>query len=152
MGTSEIICLIALLSPADKSAAEKLKGEPLHGTVYAADGSPAAGAIVWAAKRDQGPLKRRETVTNAKGDYELDLGRGRWLVWARRGTQGGEGVARHQVIEIEDRGVSGSVIIRMEERGTFRGRHAGAGGSARTGLSRGRKSRVGHRQHFPGGQ
>jgi uncharacterized GH25 family protein len=122
MGTSEIICLLALLSAADKSAADKFKGEPLRGKVYAADGSPVAGAVVWAAKLDQGPLERRETVADAKGDYELDLGKGRWWVWARRGTQGGEGIARHETIEIDDRGAPNSVIIRMEERGTFRGR------------------------------
>src|SRR5947209_8615280 len=66
-----------------------LRTEPLRGTVVAADGSPAAGAVVWAAKIAQGPLERREVIADAKGRYTIDLEPGSWCVWARHGTQGG---------------------------------------------------------------
>src|SRR5947207_6180479 len=94
----------------------------LRGTVLAADGSPAAGAVVWAAKFDYGPLESRETVADANGRYTLPLPPGRWNVSARRGTQGGEGPGRHEAVEVPDGRPPEPVDIRLEERGTFRGR------------------------------
>jgi hypothetical protein len=101
-------------------------GEPvvqLRGTVLAADGSPAAGAIVWAAKVTLTPLVRRETSADAQGRYILDLDPGKWVVWARRGTQGGQGplgyVAGGELVAGR---TPEPVEIRMEERGTFQGR------------------------------
>ena len=70
--------------------------------VLAPDGTPAAGAAVWAAKYTNGPLERRETVADAQGRYSLDLGPGAWYLWARRGTHGGEGPARTESVEIAD--------------------------------------------------
>src|SRR5207245_8658185 len=76
-------------------AAEKLTGR----VIYAADGKPAAGAVVWAAQFHYGPLERKETVADAEGRYALDLSPGTWWVWARRGSQGGEGQPRSATIE-----------------------------------------------------
>jgi hypothetical protein len=99
------------------AALGKVTGEVIH----VADGSPASGAVVWAAKVSHGPLERRETVTDAKGHYTLDLGPGEWCVWARRGTQGGEGASRRPV-----KIVAGQAPVRLpialRECGTFRGR------------------------------
>jgi RNA polymerase sigma factor (sigma-70 family) len=99
------------------------KKEPLRGTVYAADGSPAVGAIVWAAKLyEHGPLVRQETTADAKGNYALNLVPGSWNVWARRGSQGGEGPALHEPVEIAAGRAPQPVPIYLEDRGTFRGR------------------------------
>jgi beta-lactamase regulating signal transducer with metallopeptidase domain len=101
-------------------------GEPviqLRGTVLAADGSPAAGATVWAAKVNIGPLVRRETSADAKGRYTLDLDPGKWCVWARRGTQGGGWQASYAApAEFVAGRTPEPIEIRMEERGTLRGR------------------------------
>jgi hypothetical protein len=96
--------------------------EALRGTVTAADGSPAAGAIVWAAKHTYGPLERRETVADDKGRFSLPLDAGEWYVWARKGTQGGELSGRGRTVEITVDRPPDPVAIRLEERGTFRGR------------------------------
>jgi len=74
--------------------------KPLKGTVHLADGSPAAGATVWAAKFTYGPLVRSETVADDNGKYTLDLEPGEWYLWARHGTQEGEGPARHETVVI----------------------------------------------------
>jgi beta-lactamase regulating signal transducer with metallopeptidase domain len=104
---------------ADKApAAGKITGQVL----LPPDGAPAAGAVVWAAKLDYGPLQRRETVADAQGKYELNLPAGEWFVWARRGTRGGEGRAPNQDIKVAAGRTVGPVMIRLEERGTFRGR------------------------------
>src|ERR1700682_3163362 len=92
--TSLVACLLAAAP-----AGQDLK-QTLSGTVYAEDGAPAGGAIVWAAKVTHGPLERRETVANAKGGYSLPVDPGLWYFWARRGTQGGEGPAQLKRIEI----------------------------------------------------
>jgi hypothetical protein len=121
MRTYGIGCVLALLAAAGTSGSP-VPTEPLRGTVSAADGSPAAAAIVWAAKVSHGPLERRETVADDKGRYALELGPGTWYVWARRGTQGGEGPARHESVKIAVGRAPEPVPIRLEERGTFRGR------------------------------
>ncbi|MCI0459366.1 MAG: sigma-70 family RNA polymerase sigma factor, partial [Gemmataceae bacterium] len=97
-------------------------GEPLRGTVYAADGFPAAGAAVWAAKFISGPLQRHETVADANGRYALQLDPGTWWVWARRGTQGGQGAVWPETVEVTAGRAPLPVTIRLEERGTLRGR------------------------------
>jgi hypothetical protein len=51
MRTLRMGCVLVLLAAAGPSAAIPLLGQPLRGVVYAADGSPAAGAIVWAGLR-----------------------------------------------------------------------------------------------------
>jgi uncharacterized GH25 family protein len=114
-------CLLALFAAADADAGTATT-QPLRGTVYAADGSPAGGAVVWAAKISHGPLERQETVADAKGRYVLNLDPGDWYVWARRGTQGGDGPARHETVTITAGRAPESVPIHLEERGTFRGR------------------------------
>jgi beta-lactamase regulating signal transducer with metallopeptidase domain len=96
--------------------------EKLTGVVHAADGKPAAGAVVWATKFYYGPLERRETIAGADGRYALALGPGTWWIWARHGTQGGEGQLRSETIEIAAGRAPKPVSIRLEERGTFRGR------------------------------
>jgi hypothetical protein len=115
-------CLLAVLACANIFAAVPVSKDSLRGIVYSADGSPAAGAVVWAAKISYGPLQRQETITDADGRYTLPLDPGSWNVWARRGTQGGEGPARHESVEIAAGRAPEPVTIYLEERGTFRGR------------------------------
>jgi uncharacterized GH25 family protein len=117
-----IVCLLAVLTAAPLGAADPDSAKPLVGTVIAADGSPADGAVVWAAKLTYGPLERRETVADAKGRYQLELDPGTWFLWARRRTQGGEGPARHASVEIVAGQAPEPVTIRLEERGRFHGR------------------------------
>jgi Carboxypeptidase regulatory-like domain len=122
MRTFTITCVLGPLTAAMVIAAVPESAKPLVGTVLAADGSPAAGAIVWAAKLASGPLERQETVADAKGQYKLELDPGRWLVMARCGTQGGEAPASHEPVEIVLGQAPQPLTIRLEERGTFRGR------------------------------
>jgi hypothetical protein len=112
----------ALLALATDARAVPPPTTPLTGTVHAADGTPAAGALVWAAKLSFGPLEHRETVADDEGRYKLELEPSSWFLWARRGTQGGEGPALHEPVEIVADRAPPPVRIRMEERGTFRGR------------------------------
>jgi protocatechuate 3,4-dioxygenase beta subunit len=95
----------------------------LRGTITAADSSPAAGAIVWAARLDHGPLDRRETRADAQGQFTLNLSPGKWFVWARLGTQGGEGPGgRHEPLTIVAGQAPVHVAFGLEERGRLRGR------------------------------
>jgi sarcosine oxidase gamma subunit len=106
--------LLALLTPA-----VALAGQPLRGTVVAADGKPAAGAAVWAAMYSPGPYPRVEAAAAADGTFTLDLDPGEWFVFAAKGTQGGELLERPVTVGTKP---PEGVILRMEERGTFRGR------------------------------
>src|SRR6516164_7034385 len=109
-----VLATRALAVPAD--------AEPLRGIVLTAQGKPAAGAIVWAARHTYGPLERRETVADANGRFVLKLSAGAWFVWARHGSQGGEAPARHEQITIREEHAPEPLTIRLEERGTLRGR------------------------------
>jgi RNA polymerase sigma factor (sigma-70 family) len=100
----------------------RLTGEKVTGVVYAADGSPASGAIVWAAKYSPTVLVRQETVADAQGQYALELEPGNWFFFARRGTQGGNGPEPKNSIEIVAGRAVAPAKIRLEDRGTFRGR------------------------------
>jgi protocatechuate 3,4-dioxygenase beta subunit len=120
--SNAICCLFALVITADRQGGVQVASQPLRGAVYAADGSPAAEAVVWAAKISYGPLERRETVADDKGRFLLDLTPGSWYVGARRGTQGGQGPARHQAVEVVAGVRPDSIKIYLEERGKFRGR------------------------------
>ncbi len=101
-----------------------MKESVVKGTVTMPDGSLAKGAIVWAAQRTYSPLIRKETTTDAKGDYELVLPPGHWFFWARRDTHGGEGTGANQKREVDINVVIANlrVDIRLEDRGTFKGR------------------------------
>jgi hypothetical protein len=114
-------CLLILLAVAAPAVAAPAPPASLHGSVVAADGSPAAGALVWAAKLDFDAVERRETVADAHCHYTLDPAPGTWFAWSRRGSQGGEGPRRHQSLTITAGGASQSVPIRLDERGTFHG-------------------------------
>ncbi|MFL5340606.1 MAG: hypothetical protein ACJ8F7_10690 [Gemmataceae bacterium] len=102
-------------------SAAPVKTEPLRGTVLAADGSPAAGALVWAAKHTYGPLQRHETVADAAGRFALKLGPGEWFLGARHGSQGCRGRGRNPIIIPEDRAPE-PLTLHLEERGMLRGR------------------------------
>jgi hypothetical protein len=115
-----LICA-ALLAQAAPAAAP-LATEPLRGTVYTADGKLAAGALVWAVKYPSGPLERQETKADPEGRFTFDLPPGEWFVFARRGTQGGEGPGRHRPVNVVLAAAPPAVEVHMEERGTFRGR------------------------------
>src|SRR5262249_11282465 len=106
-------CLLALWFFA---SAAPLHAAPVSGTVTAADGS-----IVWAASLERGPLQTRETTADKNGAYTLELEPGRWYIWARRGTQGGRGGGQHEIV-IGAGQAAKRIAIRLEERGTFRGR------------------------------
>jgi beta-lactamase regulating signal transducer with metallopeptidase domain/uncharacterized GH25 family protein len=101
---------------------KKPTGEKATGTVQAADGSPAGGAVVWAVKDIYGPLHRREAAADAHGRFTLRLTSGTWTVFARKGTEGGEGSGRHGRVEVSVGESPPAVTVRLEERGTFRGR------------------------------
>ncbi len=106
-------------APADRPPKPVVK---LQGTVLTAEGKPAAGAVVWAAQFHHSPLQRQETTADAKGRYTLQLEPGEWWIWARRGTQGGEGQTQNETIHIVAGQETEARTIRLEERGTFRGR------------------------------
>jgi beta-lactamase regulating signal transducer with metallopeptidase domain/protocatechuate 3,4-dioxygenase beta subunit len=109
--------------PARTGQADKPAAVTLRGTVVAEDGSPAVGATVWAARLDYGPLDSRTTVAGANGEYTMSLTPGTWSIWARLGTQGGEGGgSRQPAAEIVAGKAPRPVPIRLEERGTFHGR------------------------------
>src|SRR5262245_5966241 len=112
------ICALAFVA---LRSASPLHAAPVSGTVTAADGSPASGAIVWAASLERGPLQTRETTADKNGAYTLELEPGRWYIWARRGTQGGRGGGQHEIV-IGAGQAATRMAIRLEERGTFRGR------------------------------
>lgn len=122
MGTNGIFCFLALVIGADRQGTIQAKAEPLPGMVYAADRSPAAGAVVWAAKISYGPLERRETVADAKGRFQLDLPPGSWYLWALCGSQGAQGPGLHQTVEIVAGGKPESIKVYLEEQGRLRGR------------------------------
>jgi protocatechuate 3,4-dioxygenase beta subunit len=109
-----VLATRALAVPAD--------AEPLRGIVLTAQGKPAAGAIVWAARHTYGPLERRETVADANGRYALRLYPGEWYIWARHGTQGAEAPARSEAVEIPAGRAPEELNITLEERGMLRGR------------------------------
>src|SRR5262245_57561039 len=117
VSTSLFVLLIA--APAFAVPAD---AEPLRGLVTTADGKPAAGAIVWAARHTYGPLERRETVADANGRYSLRLYPGEWYVWVRCGTQGAEAPARHDKVAIPAGREPADLTIDLEERGKLRGR------------------------------
>jgi beta-lactamase regulating signal transducer with metallopeptidase domain/uncharacterized GH25 family protein len=117
----------AAASPMEQAPPETDKppvagAQKVTGLVVQGDGSPAAGAIVWAAKHTYGPLVRRETVADGKGRFTLPLDPGLWYVKARHGTQGGDVVAQHGRFEVVAGPAPAPTLIRLEERGTFRGR------------------------------
>ena len=115
-------------TPAPKATPQAInpvmKESVVKGTVTMPDGSPAKGAIVWAAQRTHGPLVRKETTTDARGVYELTLPPGQWYFWARRETHGGEGRGPYQKREVNLTPAFDTLRIdmRLEDRGTFKGR------------------------------
>ena len=119
---SYIVSLFLVLCVAATGVSDPGATQPLRGIVYAADGSPAAGAVVWGARLDYGPLERRETTADDKGAYALDLSPGNWMVWARRDLQGGEGPARHKTVVVAAGKAPEPIAIHLEERGLFHGR------------------------------
>ncbi|MFO0846427.1 MAG: M56 family metallopeptidase [Gemmataceae bacterium] len=106
----------------EAAPARATDGEKVTGTVEAADGSPAGGAVVWAAKNALGPLQRREADADAQGRFTLNLPPGTWTVWGRKGTQGGESTGPYGRVEVVAGQSPPAVVVRLEERGTFRGR------------------------------
>lgn len=119
---SRLLALGMIALPAAPAAAAPAQDAPLRGVVLTPDGSPAAGAVVWAAKLYTDLLDRRETVADAAGRYTLVLPPGKWYVWARRGPLGGEGPGLHEAVTVVAGRAPAPVTIRLEERGTLRGR------------------------------
>ncbi len=119
-GFTPIVALAAPAAPVgeDKGAIE------ITGTVLMADGTPANGALVWAAKGEIRPLIRRETKAGANGQFKLSLPEGHWFIWASKGSQGGE--ARNPQLstqwEVTAAKKPAPFVIRMDERGWLTGR------------------------------
>src|SRR5439155_1505314 len=108
--------LTTLLAPEGASAA--VSGALLSLTVRASLGFGAAKLPYGS----HGTIQRYEKVADANGQYALHLDPGKWFVWARRGTQGGQGPAWLEEIEIAAGLAPQPLTIRMEERGIVRGR------------------------------
>ena len=64
----------------------------------------------------------RESSTDARGVFSLDLEEDRWTVKARKGTLSGEANDRWGMVEIEADTRPQPVVIRLVERGVLRGR------------------------------
>ncbi|MFO0937745.1 MAG: sigma-70 family RNA polymerase sigma factor [Gemmataceae bacterium] len=112
-------------SAKNASRTAEVKAETsVKGKVLLPDGKPAAGAIVWAAKRTYSPLERKETVADQSGQYELKLDKGDWFLFARRGTMGS--VANNpggmQELELDGQKKDEDVNFSLEERGLLKGR------------------------------
>jgi beta-lactamase regulating signal transducer with metallopeptidase domain len=105
-----------------KDAKQPVVAEKVSGVIYAADGSPAAGAVAWAGLINHDVLVRQETIADAEGRYSLLLSPGTWSIWARRGTQGGNAGLWKEDFEIVAGRTAEPLTIHLEERGTFRGR------------------------------
>jgi len=123
MGVMVISCL-TLFTFALRFVAGQSVTQSLRGSVIAANGKPAAGAIVWAAKLDYDNrvLQRRETVADEQGKFALDLDSGEWFIRARLRNQGGEGHSWHDLVKIVADRTPTSVTIPLEERGRIHGR------------------------------
>lgn len=95
---------------------------PLKGVVYAANGTPAAGARVWAGPFDLSPWRMIQDETDDQGCFELSLAPGEWTVRARFGPQGGEAVDAYGMVKIQEGHDPSPVEIRLTERCTLEGR------------------------------
>jgi protocatechuate 3,4-dioxygenase beta subunit len=109
-----VLCFVAV------AVAAPVATQPLRGVVHAADGSPAADAIVWAANLESLMLERREAVADHEGRFSLSLSPGNWMVWARHDLEGGP--ANQKAIVVAAGKAPEPISIRLEERGLFRGR------------------------------
>ncbi len=98
--------------------------QTLRGRVIAADGKPAAGAIVWASRLFQlaAPEPHETRCHETTGAFELRLPEGEWHVWARSGREGGEAFLKTTAISIHDEIEPDDVLIRLETRGLLRAR------------------------------
>ncbi len=121
--TAILLSLVFTLTqqgPSKPPAAEKV----LQGTIFRADGKPAAGALVWGWKQTGLDFKpaRVETLANAQGRYRLNLAAGFWFISSRLGNQGGEAIGPElslslRVFENED---PAPIDIPLRERGGLR--------------------------------
>jgi RNA polymerase sigma factor (sigma-70 family) len=97
----------------------------LKGTVLLPDGKPAAVAKVWAASLSYDNANRYEVTTAADGSFRLTLPRTikpQWFVAARLGRMGGEAHYPTRAVIITPDTKQLIVTIRLEERGTLRGK------------------------------
>lgn len=117
-------CCFALFNFAPPPIVAQAPAQPLHGIVIAANGKPAAGAVVWAAKFDYDNqiLQRRETIADVQGKFVLNLDTGEWSVRARMDSQGGEADFPSDRVKIDAGKAPTPVTITLEERGRFHGR------------------------------
>ena len=112
--------LALLLIGAAASAAE------LRGTVLNPDGTPAAGATVWAAAVFVRPALRQQTTTDDKGAFRLELqplnDSYNWSIRARLGRMSGEANDAYGTVKFRPGQTPGEIVIHLVERGILQGR------------------------------
>jgi len=121
-----VIRIMALVPWLLVAAAPIAGAAELQGTVLLPDGLPAAGAQVSAAGVFVKPSLRLSAVTNAAGQFRLELkplvGAQRWSVCARLDRQGGEANDSHGIVNVVEGQDLTPVVIRLTQRGIIRGR------------------------------
>jgi hypothetical protein len=95
------------------------RADTIRGKVRTADGAPAPGAKVWAARLVTRTLDRHETITDDQGRFTLDAGPGEWMVWAASGTQAG---GTWKSVKLPPGGDAEPIAITLAEWGRLRGR------------------------------
>ena len=94
----------------------------VRGTVVDREGKPAAGATVWTAKLGfMEPLESREATADASGTFAIEVGPGRWAVFALRGDEGGR-AGWETIPHVEEGKDPAPVTVRLGPPTKFRGR------------------------------
>ena len=90
----------------------------IRGQVTAEDGSPGAGAKVWAVKLWTQELDRHDAVSDAAGRFAIEVGPGGWLIEANLGDQGG---SKDEFVQVEGSDPE-PVLIALKAQSRLRGR------------------------------
>ena len=92
----------------------------IRGKVTAEDGTPAVGVHVWAARFGDYELDRRDTTTDAAGQFAIPVVPGNWTIAATLGAQGATN--EHLVQVMSATFDPDPVAIRLAPRSRLRGR------------------------------
>jgi protocatechuate 3,4-dioxygenase beta subunit len=97
------------------------RGGTLRGTVEDRTGAPAPGALVWATRLESNaPLDVRQSAADERGQFLLDVSPGPWMLRARRGDEGVEGVLGMR--EVREGSDPEPVTVRLGPPTCLRGR------------------------------